>query len=303
MVAEPTARIDYIRLRLPSDGLDKAEVHADWIARIALLVEKGGYDPKCYGVDMYFDQGLKRKIPYFNIWGPVAHELFFTLDPVDLRRMMRLDYRQPIAEEVPDWDELFFLIKKRNRGKYSTKQLSSNFKSKAGGRDTGGEMIAIGAEGSQRRIAVYQRGKEGPVWEFQLGGAALRAFVSRVLKEGTMQGQTYTEAMRVQLAIEAHTYFLKYTGFEAGALASASLKQQGINDYTNPENIAEQLDLFWEVAPPDVREAFLEAHTNHEPAAIARAVDAELFVNEGDWEEGPESFASDDYDISAPDDM
>lgn len=287
-------RIDYVRLRLPSDGLDKAEAAADWTAQIDHIIQKLGIDRKCYGFDMYYDYHLKRKIPYFQVWGEASDAFFNTLTTGDMRRLMRLDYRRLIAGDIKDWDQLFFMLKRRNKGKIATKMHTANKRSKEGGRDTGGDYVAMGAEGSQRRVSLYERAAEGPVWEFQCVGAALKSVLSQALVAGDLRIAEATDLVRAALEHEATAYFVKYTGFQPAQLDEGLPTQQGIVDYTDPEEVASQLDLFWEIAPAEVREAFLEAHTTMTEHAVARAVDAELFLNEGDWEETDNEVVTED---------
>lgn len=303
MDVEIRERIDYVRLRLPWDGLDKAQAAAEWSATMDDLCAQEGKSRKCYGFDMYYDHGLKRKVPYFQVWGEMADVFFNTLKLSEVRDLMRLDYRETIAKEPADWDELFYLLKKRNRGKVQTKQLTGNKRSKEGGRDTGGEYIAMGAEGSFRRVSIYERAAEGPVWEFQCVGAGLREVVQRAfqeVREGTSQ---LHQQLREELKNEAYKYFQKYTGFAPQDMQNGLPTQRGIADYTNPEHYTEQLNLFWEAAPPEVREQFLQAKGGYTEHAAARAVDAELFVNEMDWQERDPSdglLGGSDYVIEIP---
>jgi hypothetical protein len=278
-------RIDYVRLRMPSDGLDKAAQVADWAAAVDDLCAQAGKSRKCYGFDMYYDHGLKRKIPYFQVWGEMADVFFDTLRLNELHALMRLDYRETILEEPADWDELFFMLKKRNREKVQTKMLTGSKRSKEGGRDTGGEYIAMGAEGSFRRVSIYERAAEGPVWEFQCVGQGLRDVVQRAFAQGVPFHKTPHGVLRHALEAEAYKYFAKYTGFEPAMLDSGLPTQRGIADYTDPEHYASQLSLFWDAAPAEVREAFLQEKGSFTEHAAARAVDAELFVNEADWQE------------------
>lgn len=278
-------RVDYVRLRMPTDGLDKAEAVAEWAAMLDDMCAQAGHSRKCYGFDMYYDHGLKRKIPYFQVWGEMADVFFDSLKLHEMHRLMRLDYRETISKEPADWDELFFMLKKRNRGKVQTKLLTGNKRSKEGGRDTGGEYIAMGAEGSFRRVSIYERAAEGPVWEFQCVGAGLREVVARAFHEVKTDTGQINQQLRAELANEAYKYFAKYTGFEPQAMNEGLVTQAGIADYTDPQHYASQLSIFWEAAPVEVREAFLQEKGGYTEHAAARAIDAELFVNESDWQE------------------
>src|SRR5690349_18513996 len=212
-------RIDYVRLRLPNDGLEKAEAAAEWTQSLDAICGYHGIDRKCYGFDMYFDPGLQRKVPYFNVWGEAADHFYRTLSLDEMRSLMRLDVRWTIDGEEIDFDMLFFLLKKRNRDLISTKLYTGRQRSKAGGRDTGGDYIGLGAEGSQRRVSIYNRSKQGPVWEFQCNGRALDTLRQNTFANLDTSKKTPQFALREAIEQEAQKYFLKYTGFIADRLA------------------------------------------------------------------------------------
>lgn len=278
-------RIDYVRLRLPNDGLEKAEAAASWTQALDRICDYHGLERKCYGFDMYFDPGLERKVPYFNVWGLAAEYFYRTLSVEELRNLMRLDVRWTIDGEGIDFDMLFFLLKKRNRDLISTKLYTGRQRKKTGGRDTGGDYIGLGAEGSQRRVSIYNRSEQGPVWEYQCNGLALETLRRNTLSQLDVSQKTPQFALREAIEQEAQKYFLKYTGFSADRLAAGLPEMRGIADYTDPGHLMSQLDLFWAALDPERREDWLSKNTNLDPATIARAAEVPMFRDAGQWEE------------------
>lgn len=298
-----TKRIDYVRLRIPFDTLEAAEVAEMWRADIEDICTLHGFDRRCYANSSYFDQGLKKRIAFFNVWGEPSEPFFHHLSPTHFRHLLRLDYREELITEQVDWDNLFHYLRKRNQGKGTVKMIDSPHRSKANGRDIGGTGIMIGAESSDRRLTVYQRAKEGPAVEYHMAGAALRAMVAGLMHNGAPLGSTLHAELYERLRVEAHAFALKKTGLTIEDIEAGTSVQNALQDYTDPDAVLTQLDLLWEVLPPEAKEAFIEAHTDAEEAAVARAVDAELFVNEADWEETPQDAPPTTYGLPPDKDL
>ena len=282
-----TKRIDYVRLRVPFDTLDASEASEQWRADIEGICELHGYDRRCYATSSYFDQGLKKRIAFFNVWGEPSEFFFHNLSPSHFRYLLRVDYREELITEAVDWDNLFYYLRKRNQGKNTIKMIDSPFRSKANGRDIGGTGIMIGAESSDRRLTIYQRSKEGPAVEYHMAGAALRALVAGLLRDGAPLGRTLHAELYERIQVEAHTFALKKTGLSIEDIEQGTSVQNALQDYTNPEAVLQQMDLLYNVLPPDAKEAFHEAHLAVDEHTIARGVDGELFLDEGDWMETP----------------
>lgn len=278
-------RIDYVRLRFPFDTLENAAANEDWRNAALAVCEEHGYSPNCYGYDMYYDAALKRKIPYFNCWGPAAHYFFQRLPVNQFGYIMRLDYREPIEAPTLDFDNMFALVRARNKGKMSTKHIDSPFRSKSGGRDTGGNGIAVGSEQGQRRISIYQRAAEGAAFEFQVGGRACRKLVNDALRGDAPEKRLWQEVVFDALQKAAHNQLFKCCAFTMHDIENGLPKQKGINDYTDPVAVYDQARLFFDLLAPAQKEVFLNEVVEVPIATALKAVDAGLLVNAQDWDE------------------
>lgn len=281
-------RVDYVRLRHASDGLERADLAEQWRERAELVAEELGISRRCYGNGMYYDSGLKKKISFFNIWGPGADLFFERLKLEEMRYLIRLDWREPIEPGKVDFEEMFITLKRKYKGTKRCDWLTSPPREKNDGRDTGGNSINIGAPGSQRRVSVYERGQEGPVWEFQIGGAALRNSINKWLSDHDNTDTRPVDTVRRQLERAAHAQFVKVIGITPVEMEDGTKVQGNIADYTDPEHVLHQMDLLWDILPPAAQESFLETHSTLDEHTIARVTEAHTLLDAANWMEEPD---------------
>lgn len=284
---QAAARIDYVSLRVPFDLLDKTEFLKVASERAAFICAEGGYNPRSYRHRSYYDQGLKKHLSVFDIWGEAANDFFFAFAPHYWADISRLDYREGVEAERLNWDEFFRVVKARNKGKNRVDLIDSPLREKDGKRATGGTGLILGAPDSARRLSFYQRAKEGPAYEYQFSGGELRKWLNPILRDGAPEGTLMERHVFQLLQGEAHRQCMRRTGLTLEDLEAGVSVAAAKIDYTDSEQVLQQLDLLWEVLPADAQEAFLEAHTSASPEEIADAVERVRLTAPEAWEEEP----------------
>ena len=281
------ARVDYITLRMPFDGLEKAEFVRVATERVIMCAAELRADLKCYRVTSYFDQGLQKHLATLNIWGPVADLFYHTFIGHYWKELSRLDYREPIVGQPLNWDEFFRITKARNKGRLRVDLIDSPARQKGTKRATGGTGLIIGAPDSARRLSYYQRAQEGPAFEFQFNGGELRKWLSPILKDGAPEGQLLERIVFDRLREEAHKHAALKTGLSIAELENGVSVPSAQIDYTEPEQVLQQLDLLFDVLPVEAQEAFIEAHTHADPDAVADAIERVRLTAADAWDEEP----------------
>lgn len=281
------ARIDYVSLRIPFDSLEKAAFVNQATEDIIKCADSIRAHLKCYRVRSYYDQGLKKHISTLDIWGPVAGVFFEAFANAYWPNISRLDYREPIIGKPINWDEFFRVTKARNKGRSRVDLIDSPLRNKDGKRPTGGTGLVIGAPDSARKLSYYQRAQEGPAFEFQFVGAEMRKWLSPILRDGAPEGRTMAMHVFLCLRDEAHRYATLKTGLSVADLEDGISVASADLDYTEPEQVLQQLDLLFDVLPTEAQEAFIEAHTTASPEAVSDAIERVRLTSADAWDEEP----------------
>lgn len=278
-------RIDYVSLRLPFDPLGKAEFVATATERVVSACAEMSAAMTCYRVRSYFDQGLKKSIAVFDVWGPVA-DLFYNLYAFHYwGEIQRLDYREAIVGEKINWQEFFMVTKAKLKGKLRCDWITSPPRQKDGKRPTGGEGLVIGATDSKRKLSYYQRAKEGPAFEFQFTGSELRRWLNPILKQGAPGNELLERHVFHLLQGEAHKQSVTKTGLSIADLEAGVSVASARIDYTSPDEVLATMDSLFSVLNDDAKSAFIEAHTNADPDEVADALERVKLTRSTDWEE------------------
>jgi hypothetical protein len=279
------ARVDYVRYRLSFDaGLSSTQ---------ALELEDLCQDIKAqndipgkpYGISDYFDKALRTRVRFFNAWGELAEHLHFRLGEEWMWALMRIDVRHPLDAEKMDFPGIYTIAEAKAGNRYTVHRFRSPYKQKRQGRDSGGSGVTIGGQGAARRVSLYQRSSEGPAWEFQFSGKPLYAMLARLRRDGVSDGRSWQSNLTRMVAEDGYKYSAARLGGAPADLERGIVSSVALLDYTDPEAILTQMDIFWDILPNQAQEAFLESKATISEADAVRIVHASAMLEEADWQE------------------
>lgn len=282
-----STRIDYLRFTAPqSQYLDETA----WKLQMEELflqfcVPQGEALTKHGEFNRYYDNAARIWVLTFEAWGAAADALFDECARHRYGTILRVDYRFEVDRPGVKKDTVYY-VAKRNKGKSrrTITNIDSPPRTKAGDRDAGGDFLAIGSKGSERRFTMYKRGKENWAVEVQFGKGVpqrISAMTYEKFIEDTKGDKPwqdlYREALH-QMALEAITDMSHF-----GAL-----------------DVLGETDPDYDPAALDFQESLLSGLEMNLPGmealtiqtaidALSRELDRRAIISTGDLEE-PEGF-------------
>lgn len=256
-----SSRIDYVRVlfRGPVEGTER------WQNSIRdMLAEK--YRPTAAEMRKHckfgtmFDGKTKKVAPYFEVWGEAADQIAYEMPMRWKDDITRLDFRTVIPDPPKDPAMLaddFMNLNGNNRRSIGFKK--SPPRTKVEGRDAGGTSITIGSHESDRRLAIYKRGKERWALECQYSRQGVRE-----LMHLAWQYWSETKGITWYAAIMKCAY--QRTDDHTIAVTGHTLEQWYGNDwwanqegiYNNQESLLALMDQTWEKLDPTARTSFYQ---------------------------------------------
>lgn len=254
-------RIDYLRIAYRGDIADLYH----WLDRYRELAvdfcEPRKVPPsKFCDHSRFYDNAQKEWVNMFECWGIFADAVARVLPMSDRPNVMRVDFRREVPEmnvRISTIDHVVRANSKRTRRTIT--RLDSPMRMKKGDRDAGGDFFAVGSKGSDRRTAIYKRGREPWAVEVQFG----RAYPPKMHQETVdlytnTDGLTWYDAYTKVLAhhfdeaVRNHLHF----SFEQISGAEKIQRQSSVLEYQ--ESLLESFDQFWDEADPIAREVLRE---------------------------------------------
>lgn len=288
------ARVDYVRYRLSFDAGVSTEQKMELEEHCQVLMANNGIGGKPYGISDYFDKALRHRVLFFNAWGELADRLYHWLPDAWLFQLMRIDVRHGLDAAKMDFPGIYEIAEAKAGARYTVHRFKSPYKQKRQGRDAGGQGVTIGGQGAARRLSLYQRSNEGPAWEYQFSGKPLYEMLASLRRDGVPTDTSFQDYLVERVAADGYKYSAARFGGAPESLERGIVSSMPLLDYTDPEAVLTQMDIFWDILPNAAQEAFLEAKATVNEADAARIVHASAMLEEADWmedeQEEPESF-------------
>lgn len=245
-------RIDYVRIRVSGEKVERIGLQQEYERICKELTEKHGIERKSYDDTLSYDRVLRRWYTNFNVWGELADKFFDNLSEGEFNRVHRLDYRVECLNEALDLEEVGLIAVKHAKRKGLRRSFNDGpIQSKSNGRDTGGPSVVIGGVGSSRRISLYQRGHELPGVEAQISGEKLKHIIKAAYDTSLSMESIFHNELRYymrneldKLCRERLLHPLK--AFGADGELSTTMPTDELDT-----RVYEQISLLWEFLSPD----------------------------------------------------
>lgn len=158
----------------------------------------------------------------FECWGKGADALAKTLSPVEWACVERCDYRVEFTQPPCDLRELEDKAHQACQGGTRITRDISRPRARRGGRDGGGELLAVGSHASDTRLTVYKRGREDWATEAQTSGKifqGLLAFAGHLYS--SQEVPTMYEAVVTVMSEKLHSLVHQRLGIPFAVLVGA----------------------------------------------------------------------------------
>lgn len=254
-------RIDYLRIAYRGDI---AYLH-QWLDHYRQLAEdfcepRKVTPAKFCNHDRFYDNSQREWVNTFEAWGIFADAVARVMPMNDRPNIMRVDWRVEVPEMNVRVSTIEHVVRaNKARTRRTITRLDSPMRMKKGDRDAGGDFFAVGSKGSDRRTAVYKRGREPWAVEVQFGRAMPPKIHQEAVDlytntEGVNWYDTYTKVLAHHFdeAVRNHLHF----SFDQISGAEKIQRQGDLLEYQ--ENLLSNFDEFWANADPIAREVMRE---------------------------------------------
>lgn len=256
-----SSRIDYVRVlfRGPVEGTER------WQNSIRdMLAEK--YRPTAAEMRKHckfgtmFDGKTKKVAPYFEVWGEAADQIAYEMPMRWKDDITRLDFRTVIPDPPKDPAMLaddFMNLNGNNRRSIGFKK--SPPRTKVEGRDAGGTSITIGSHESDRRLAIYKRGKERWALECQYSRQGVRELINLAWQYWSeTKGITWYAAIMKCAYQRTDDHTIAVTGHTIEQWYGNDWWANQENLYNNQESLLALMDQTWGKLDPTARTSFYQ---------------------------------------------
>lgn len=276
-------RIDYIRVAYRGDAEGSLAWKNGWSNVMAEYAEPRGLELKAVcDFSKFYDNAQRAWVDTFEAWGVGADYAFDNMPALQRGAITRFDYRVEVEEPAVGIRTVYDLVvKNKGRSRRTITRIDSPKRTKKGGRDAGGDFLAVGSRESDRRSSYYRRSGEPWALEVQFGkDAPLKIFQEATRLYLDTPGMDYPAAFRsvaynhFTKAIQDHFYL---TVGQIDGSASAD-EIEGV--HTLQESLLEDFDFIWNKSDPVAKEVITEK-------VIAEAARRAIIEKEG-LEEPPD---------------
>lgn len=273
-LATGSDRIDYVRVRIDGDAHEAAiDIHelTELAQHIDEYTKADGTNFKCHIVN---DPALNRIIRVFDVWGKSADYFAEELPMRYWKHVIRLDYRCTVGENAPTVKTVYDAMERNKKGhrNYTTIYHSSRVRTKAGGRDVGGNSAISGAKSSDKRITYYQRGYETGAIEGQFNGTYCRHLISSVYTSFLNAEITpFVDILRKRLYNEVDLLCQERIGCGANIIIDGKWHDQPPHIAVQ-ETLLEWIDDAWEKLSVDAKVGFFEGHISEFIALVGSPI-------------------------------
>lgn len=244
-----TDRIDYLRVAFRGDAESVFAWKSGWTERMEPYCTERGLQMKAVcDFSKFYDAAQAGWVDSFECWGKAADYAFDVLPVVQRPSITRIDYRVEMERPKVGIATVYHLVE-RNKGKSrrTITKISSPSRTKKGGRDAGGDFLAVGSRESERRSSYYQRSGEPWALEVQFG----KGYPAKIHREAVdlylnTPGLPYADAYRkvayhhFSEAIRDHFYL---SHDQIAGRASDDENEQAV---TFQESLLSDFDLLWQ---------------------------------------------------------
>lgn len=254
-------RIDYLRVAFRGDAPSVFEWKQGWTNVMeGFCLPRGDTFKKWCDFTKFYDAAQAGWVDSFECWGVAADYAFDNLRPAERPCVTRLDYRVEVEKPHVGISTVYHLVD-RNKGKSrrTVTRISSPARTKKGGRDAGGDFLAVGSRESERRSSYYRRTGEPWALEVQFGrGYPLKIHREAVDLYLNTPGLDYGAAYRkvayhhFSEAIRDHFYL------SADQIAGRATEDENEQAVTFQETLLADFDLMWQQLDPIAKETITE---------------------------------------------
>lgn len=192
LVRSDIGRFDYVKLSFPAND-------AETTMRLVTTMEdrfnalRGHFAdyPGSFHQNKVYD-GRGNWLQTFDIAGALAHKWIYTMPIAEAGNITRLDIRGESAHSYNgrQLDIIFDTARGLNTRNRNLNRKSSRARTKAEGRDAGGDLFSCGSLKSDKYFAIYTKPNEHTAFELKLSGKPLWAMIqtARLKASGRPQG-------------------------------------------------------------------------------------------------------------------
>lgn len=187
-------RIDYLRVKLTGETAAIMRMKTEFEDYVWRFAEPRNLTlSSLMNFGNIYDPAAKQWINTFETWGLCADHVFDMMPNYYVSQITRVDIRRESTELTVPLHALDELVRRNAGNKRSTiTRLTSPIRSKKNGRDAGGDGVYVGSRDSDRRVAVYRRGKEAWAIEAQFSKAMPEQLRQQAYDAWQGQGATAT---------------------------------------------------------------------------------------------------------------
>lgn len=254
-------RIDYLRVAFRGEAADVLKWKVAWQNVMEGFCLPRGEQFKAHcDFSKYYDTAQSGWVDTFECWGVAADYAFDNLEPKERSAITRFDYRVEVEEPAVGITTIYDIVmKNRGKSRRTITRIDSPKRTKKGGRDAGGDFLAVGSRESDRRSSFYKRSGEPWALEVQFGKSApLKIFQEATRLYLDTPGMAYAEAFKKTAynhfaqAIQDHFYLtvaqIDGTSSEADHVDAVSFQESLLTDF----------DFIWDKADPLAQEVIAE---------------------------------------------
>lgn len=256
-----STRIDYVKIAFTGDVSNAINWKNRMFRYVDAFCEPRGVQVATFCTsDRYYDNHANVWVDYFEVWGEAADAFFNDLLPGDFGSIMRIDYRTQFDAPAISMLDLERIITNNKKGSRKTiTRINSPIRTKKKGRDAGGDFLAVGSRGSDRRTAIYKRGNEPWAVEVQFGKKMPRLILqeaNRLCEEHDYLYITLAYRRALEMAFrEAVGDHLYYT---IDQIVGTDPIYEQMEQQTQQEQLLLQFDFLYEQMDDNAREVVAE---------------------------------------------
>lgn len=222
-----------------------------------------------------YDPVMKRPSKGFEIWGIEADTFFACLPPTHYLTITRIDVRSDVPEPPKDIEKLTHeVMNYSNNNRRTVGYKKSPPRTKQEGRDAGGKSLTVGSHESERRLALYKRGKENWALEVQFGKKRPYEMIAGALEshQRANDGKTAYNYVLHELYQAFYDAIPDMTGHTYEEYAHLDWWQNQEDAFTGQESLLSDLEDRFKALDPEAREAFVVSVINPEGYTVSPVV-------------------------------
>lgn len=257
-------RIDYVKVCFRGNVEDAVA----WIDRQRNIVldwtEPRKVEPsKFCNTDRFFDFTNKAWVNVFETWGEAADFYFENMPFTDRANVLRVDYRMDVDNPGVRISTIEHVTRvNAGRTRRTVTRIDSPPRAKKGDRDAGGQFLAVGAKGTEKRVTFYKRASEPWALEVQFGKGVPFLMHQEAARKSLEPDSTgyYNEYMKICYE-RFRGAIADYLHFSVEAIQGEEKVPHNQQALNFQETLLENFDTFWSQMDEQARAVVREVVT------------------------------------------